>query len=146
MDFFLASNPAPAVAALYGPVLTARVSMAQAHWLLQLGRLPDFWKQTKPYTAAGADVPAAVDAASAKGKPAAAAAAPAAKEKACLDKAAALLQVSLTLLKLSCSALAPHAFGKPYGMVALACSKTPSAAHSKTSQAREICDACIAAS
>ena len=95
LDYFLASGPAPAVAALYGPVLTAKLSLAQAHWLLHLGRLPDFWKQTTPYTA----VPAAVDAASAKGKPASAAAAPVAKEKACLDRASTLLQVGWTLLE-----------------------------------------------
>ena len=68
--------------------------MAQAHWLLQVGRQPDFWKQTQPYTAAAQQLTPEPPI---KGKPAAAAAVAVAVEKACLDRAAAILQVSAEL-------------------------------------------------
>ena len=77
------------MAALYGPELTSRVALVQAQWLLLVGKLPDFWKQTQPYTAA-APAQATPDP-PAKGKPAVAAAA---LEKTCLERAASILQVT----------------------------------------------------
>ena len=91
LDFFCTQEVAAPVAALYGPALTFRLTIARAHWLRVVGQLPDVWKQTVPYTAAPALAPPVEKAA--KAKPGATPGLPAV-EGVCLDRAAALLQVS----------------------------------------------------
>lgn len=76
--------------ALFGPALTAKLAVAQAAWLREVGQTPDLWKQTAPYTAAPAVAPL-VDKA-AKAKPGAAAVS-SAVEGVCLERAATILQV-----------------------------------------------------
>ncbi len=91
LDFFCTQEIAAPVAALYGPALNARLTIARAHWLRMVGHSPDVWKQTVPYTAAPALAPPVEKAAKAKSG-----ATPglSAVEGVCLDCAAALLQVS----------------------------------------------------
>lgn len=98
LDYFSTASIAPAVAAVYGAELTTKVALAHAYWLLQLGRVPDLWKQTQPYTAGppAQPLPAPV----AKGKPAATAVA--AIETVCIERATAILQVQETNLPISC--------------------------------------------
>ena len=91
LDFLCTQEVAAPVAALYGPALTARLTIARAHWLRIVGQSPDVWKQTVPYTAAPALAPLAEKAA--KAKPGATPGLPPV-EGICLDRAATLLQVS----------------------------------------------------
>lgn len=91
VEFFCTAELASPVAALYGPQLTGKLTMATAEWLKTVGQVPDQWKQTVPYTAAPAGPAAPADKAP-KSKTGAAAA-PSAIEGLCLDRSAAMLQV-----------------------------------------------------
>lgn len=91
LEFFCTAELASPVAALYGPQLTYKLTMATAEWLKVIGQVPDQWKQTVPYTAAPA-APAAPADKVLKSKTGAAAA-PSAVEGVCLDRSAAMLQV-----------------------------------------------------
>lgn len=91
MEFFCTAELASPVAALYGPQLTCKLTIATAEWLKAVGQVPDQWKQTVPYTAAPAAPAAPTDKAS-KYKTGAAAV-PSAIEGVCLDRSAAMLQV-----------------------------------------------------
>lgn len=88
LEFFCTAELASPVAALYGPQLTGKLTIATAEWLKAVGQMPDHWKQTVPYTAA----PAAPADKGAKPKPGVAATPPAV-EGVCLDRSAAMLQV-----------------------------------------------------
>lgn len=87
LEFFCTAELASPIAALYGPQLTGKLTIATAEWLKAVGQMPDHWKQTGPYTAAPA-APAADK--GAKPKPGAP---PSAIEGVCLDRCAAMLQV-----------------------------------------------------
>ena len=91
LEFFCTAELASPIAGLYGPQLTAKLTIATAEWLKAVGQMPDQWKQTVPYTAAPA-APAAPADKGAKPKPGAAAT-PSATEAVCLDRSAAMLQV-----------------------------------------------------
>lgn len=91
VEFFCTAELASPVAALYGPQLTGKLTMATAEWLRAVGQVPDQWKQTVPYTAAPAARAAPADKA-AKSKTGAAAV-PSAVEGVCLDRSVTMLQV-----------------------------------------------------
>ncbi|KAL0048239.1 hypothetical protein WJX82_010821 [Trebouxia sp. C0006] len=112
LDFFCTQEVAAPVAALYGPALTFRLTIARAHWLRVVGQLPDVWKQTVPYTAVPALAPPVEKAA--KAKPGATPGLPAV-EGVCLDRAAALLQGLLDRLQSTGAPSDPKTSGKPTG-------------------------------
>ena len=91
VEFFCTAELASPVAALYGPQLTCKLTVATAEWLKAVGQVPDQWKQTVPYTA-GPAAPAAPADKVPKSKTGAAAV-PSAVEGVCLDRSVTMLQV-----------------------------------------------------